>query len=78
MRLLRIGEEMRAQTEIVFDSLTTRMGRLHVAVSQHGLVLIGLGGLWIVFSTWPGALAKIPPEGTGPPSDPMPTNCRST
>ncbi|MGA2111471.1 MAG: methylated-DNA--[protein]-cysteine S-methyltransferase [Anaerolineales bacterium] len=35
---------MRAQTEIVFDSLTTRMGRLHVAVSQHGLVLIGLGG----------------------------------
>jgi len=35
---------MEPQTGVVFDSITTRMGRLHVALSQSGLVSIGLGG----------------------------------
>ncbi|MGD0575854.1 MAG: methylated-DNA--[protein]-cysteine S-methyltransferase [Anaerolineales bacterium] len=35
---------MEPPNDLVFDSLTTRMGRLHVAVSQSGLVSIGLGG----------------------------------
>ncbi|MGA2821110.1 MAG: methylated-DNA--[protein]-cysteine S-methyltransferase [Anaerolineales bacterium] len=56
---------MEPQTGVVFDSITTRMGRLHVAVSQGGLVSIGLGGSLRRFLD----LVKSPGQGT-PRRDP--------